>query len=59
VTGRLNIVNRPPDRCAMHPLIVQVHNTKILGAVRLWNAADERRVQDLGKDPVKTQVRDG
>jgi len=32
VTGRLNIVNRPPDRCAAHPLIVQMHNTKILGA---------------------------
>src|ERR1700694_2427278 len=26
VTGRLNVVNWPPDHCAAHPLIVQMHS---------------------------------
>jgi hypothetical protein len=30
VTGRPNIVIRPPDRCAAHPFIVQMHNTKFV-----------------------------
>src|ERR1700676_1093628 len=26
VSGRSNVVNWPPDHCAVHPLIVQMHN---------------------------------
>jgi hypothetical protein len=59
VTGRLNIVNRPPDRCAVHPLIVQVHNTKSGLPLRLWDATNEWPVQVLGKEQVKNAARGG
>src|ERR1700683_5630140 len=46
------MVTWPPDRCAAHPIIVQVNNRGWQGSPSLFYAARQGAVQILGKGSV-------
>src|SRR5437879_12180269 len=54
VTGRVNIVNWPPYRCAAHPYCATARK-RVPPRLLLWDGINQDLVQVLGESLVETQ----